>query len=264
MKIEIFEHELGKAPIKATYIDEHITLARTQKRNTGIEVVKNTHLMWRRGMAALFHANEIADFHSKKTRNQLIEDIIKRYPHIKTLKRHFKITHKYSISAERRKYNFGSIYSSQPPTFLLSLEYNWEHYPIVGGYENQFYKDYIYWEEVYTRACEYAVADPRFLEYEAIVEIRNRQIRGEEQWLKWVVPSDKDLQDISRELQLDIPDIFNSVTFAPGFTREETPKDFIPFSDYIERKKKGHNRSGQPVPVFGSEGSQVRTMSFGR
>lgn len=261
MKIESFEQEQGKAPNRTVHIDEHITLARTQKRNSGIEVVKNTHLLWRRGMAHLFEQNELASFHDKKTRNQLIDAIVAQYSHIKPLKRHFKVTHKYSISLERRKYNFGSIYSSQPPTFLMSLEYNWEHYPIVGGWNNQFYKDYIYWEEAYTRVCEFAIADPRFLEYEAIVEIRNRQIRGEEQWLKWVVPSDKDLQEISRKLQLDIPNIFNSIIFAPGFTREETPKDFIPFQDYIEKRKKGHSRKGPTFPVFGGQDQQVRTMS---
>ena len=260
MKIESFEQESGKAPKRTVHIDQHITLARTQKRNSGLEVVKNVHLLWRRGLAHLFAQNELAPFAEKKTRNELIDELIKKYSHLKILRRHFKVTHKYSISTERRKYNFGSIYSSQPPTFLMSIEYNWEHYPIVGGWNNQFYKDYLYWEEAYTRVCEFAIADPRFLEYEAIVEIRNRQIRGEEEWLKWVVPSDKDLQEISRHLQLDIPNIFNSVIFAPGFTREETPKDFIHFQDYIERRKKGHNRQGPSFPVFGGQDQQVRVM----
>lgn len=249
MKIDIFEHTQGKTPVKQEVIDERVILARTQKRTSGIERTRNLHLAWRRGLYDIFFRNEIAHFEEKITRRQIIDELLHKYKHLKQLRRNLTVTHRYSISVERRRYNDNSLYASQPPTFLTSIEYNWEHYPIVGGFMNQFYKDYLYWEEAYHRILEHQVADPRFVEYEAIVEIRNRQIRGEDAWLKWIVPTDKDLQTISRQLELDIPNIFNSVIFAPGFTREETPKDFIPFKDYLDKKKKAHERTGRGFPL---------------
>jgi hypothetical protein len=70
------------------------------------------------------------------------------------------------------------------------------------------------------------VADPRFVPYDLIVEIRNRQNDNIYEWLEWVVPTDDDIKKLQTKLR--VKELYNSVKFYAGFKREDTPTNFEP------------------------------------
>jgi hypothetical protein len=121
-------------------------------------------------------------------------------------------------------YNRGVLYSSQPPTWLLSFYYTKFGYIELGGARKKGVL--AYFEDCYYYCVKLKVADPRFVPYDYIVEIRNRQNDGIREWLEWIVPTDEEIKNLAR--RLNVKEVYNSVSFYPGYTREETPIDFEP------------------------------------
>lgn len=229
MQIHSYTHEQGRKATETVTKLEVLEIPKPEKRNSGRDLELKAG-SWKRILYNLFYNNEIAKFEDKLTGIQIKRLLINKLTdRAKIVDKHFK-SYKYSISLERNKYNQGNLYSAQPPTFLMSLPYGEDFYPIIGGHNHHFYTKYIYFEEVVERCKKFKIADPRFFEYEIIVEIRNRQIQGDKEWLKWVVPNDKQIKDLELRLPIDQP-IYNSVKFAPGFTHADTPADFEPFKD---------------------------------
>lgn len=226
MQINSYSHEQGRKAKETITKLEVLEIPKPEKRNSGIEYNAKAG-SWRRILSKMLYENEVCKFEDKLTSLQIKRKLISKLTdRAKIVEGQFN-KYKYSISGERAKYNKGNLISSQPVTFLMSLAYGEDAFPIVGGHHRHFFTKYLYFEEAVERCKYYKIADPRFFEYDIIVEIRNRQIQGEEEWLKWAVPTDKQLRDLHQTFV--VKDLYNIVTFAPGFTNADTPADFIPF-----------------------------------
>ena len=86
----------------------------------------------------------------------------------------------------------------------------------------------MFFQDCYQRCLNLQIADPRFVPEEYIVALRDKQNQGE--WLDWTVPTQTTIQRLCTRFQLD--DLYNSMKFPMGWTREETPNDFEPLTDY--------------------------------
>lgn len=234
MQINSYTHEQGRKPKEVVTKLEVLEIPQPIKRNSG-RVVERKIASWKKILSELFLQNETAKFEDKKTNIEIKRLLINKLTDRATIVDGQFKKYKYSISTERNKYNRGNLYSSQPATFLMSLPYSDDAYPIIGGHNNHFYTKYIYFEEVVERCKQFKIADPRFFEYEIIVEIRNRQIQGEAEWLQWAVPNDQQLRNLHQTFI--VKDLYNIVQFAPGFTNADTPDNFVPFADIYQKYK---------------------------
>jgi hypothetical protein len=179
---------------------------------------RETYAKW---LYKVFYDNEVFAYQKKaKTNDQIQTRLLEENKHNSLLRKRFK-QYKYTIGTFRRRYNQGVLYSAQPATFILSLQYDEHNYVVVGGNSPRTYMTF---EDCYDRCMEFKVADPRFVPYEYIVAVRNKQIQNQEEWLKWVVPTDDDIKKFCTECK--IKEIYNSVNFLSGWKREDTPTDY--------------------------------------
>jgi hypothetical protein len=157
-----------------------------------------------------------------KDDEQLKKQIMNRFRYDKSVIRRF-MTAKVSVSHYRLLFNENVIIADQPPTPLLSFSYAYNSHPTIGGH----YKNaYIAFEECVLLCLHYKKADPRYIPYEQILDIRTRQINNEKEWLDWIVPKDAYIELLKQKFGVD--ELYNCVQFNEGLTREETPIDFKP------------------------------------
>lgn len=220
MKIRTFEQTHEGPRSKETNIVKDIT-PKQIRRSTGREYKAVERSTYKKRLAEIFYQNELAE--NKKTTDEIRDQLIREYRHMQRLRIRL-MNHKYTIGGFRNMYNRGTLYSAQPPTFLLSWFYNRLGYIELGGAKKK--GSHAFFEDCYHHCLKLKVADPRFVPHEYIVEIRNRQNDGIAEWLEWVVPTDEEIQAVTKKLRVE--EIYNSVPFYPDFSREATPIDFIP------------------------------------
>lgn len=178
-------------------------------------------------MHKVLEDNEFDAYEREAKTNEVIQrEFLLKYKRNSSLRYQFK-TYRATVGMFRKRFNKGILYSAQPPPYLMSFSYDESGYITVGGNRaNQYMMFY----DCYARCINYRIADPRFVEYDLIVEIRNRQNEGVEEWLDWIVPNDDMIKRLCTKLGVN--DLYNSVKFLMGWTREETPKDYeSPFAD---------------------------------
>jgi len=195
-------------------------------RNSGRTYNTKNRDVWSNDFIKLFANNEILAYQGKAlTDDKIKNEILLRYKHNRILIRKMK-NYSLTVGMCRIKYNNGCLRSSQEPTFLLSFRYDENGYIILGGNHGIYRLHYMHFMDCYARCVSFRVADPRFVPYEYIVEIRNRQIQGEREWLDWVVPTDQQIKETATKCK--VKELYNSVDFYQGYTREETTHDHIP------------------------------------
>ena len=238
MEIKSFEQKGSHIQKKVTKPAPPIVVENVaERRNSGLVYGVNNPNIWNRDLVKYFYENEFLPKKEKMTNEVIRERLMYAHRNNRSLRKNFRM-HRYSLSTLRTKYNQSKLTSSQPRLILISLTYDENGYPLVGPFNNRFMKDYIFFMEVYTRCCELKIADPRFVPYEYIVEIRNRQIQNEPEWMQWWTPTDKEIKSVADKLNISKPSlVYNSVKFPHGFTREETPVDFVPFAGLKKEKK---------------------------
>jgi len=235
MKIVSFKQDKGQeAKVKEQSVDTELVVPKANSRNSGrpynaVNRETTVHYLYK-----LFYENELAN--PPRTNDDLKADLLLTYKHRQAIKRRFK-SYQYTINMFRNQYNLGTLWQSQPATFLMSFQYDECGYVVIGG--NRIH-EYMYFEDCYQRCDNYKMADPRFIPYELIVEIRNRQQQGDPDWLQWMVPTDADIKTLKTNLK--VKEVYNSVNFRDGWTREATPKDFIskeqPHPQFVARNQR--------------------------
>lgn len=161
----------------------------------------------------VLYENEIR--HEPKTDQDIKIEFLKKYP-IYGLKKRFK-QYKESIGTIRTRYNKQDLYSAQKPVILTSFCYNDEGRIVTNAVS---YYQYLSFRECHAKCIEYKIADPRFIPYEQIYDIRSRINSGDEEWLQWRVPTDKQIEEIQRIIGID--SIYDSIRFLPHLTRQAT------------------------------------------
>lgn len=219
MKIKTFEQTLSGNKSRELEL-KTFEPPKPRPRNSGIVYNAKNRDVYVVRLGELLFENELRQ--KKLTSNQIREQLIGEHKHIPALKRRL-MSAKYTIGQFRNKYNQGKLYSSQPPVHLLSFAYEESGYIVVSGRRANTFAMF---EDCYHHCVRMKVADPRFVPHELIVEIRNRQNDQDYEWLEWVVPTDDEIKKLQTKLR--VKEIYNSVKFYPGFTREDTPKDFEP------------------------------------
>lgn len=221
MKIQTFEETLGGKFRTTDFENKKIIVPKPIQRNTGIKYEAEARVTYCHWLFEVFQNNEYLAYKNEAWTNDIIKrrlllQFAKKLP---SLRNRFR-TYKYTIGIFRNYYNDNKLYSAQPPTLLVSFPYN------DLGYIQGFGKDHyriLSFEECYRHCINLKIADPRFVQYEHIVEIRNRQVQGEKEWLAWIVPTDKQIKEVA--VKAGIKEVYNSVRFPQGWTREDTPID---------------------------------------
>lgn len=227
MKIKTFETTLiGRPKVSEIEIKE-FELPRPNSRNSGRKYESTNRRAFGPYWQKVFEQNEIAAYERKaKTNDQLRREFLAANPSDQALRFRFKIS-KQTIGMYRKEYNQQKLYQAQPIPFIMSYQYDESGYIVVGG---RFPSTYMFFQDCYARCVHYKIADPRFVPPEYLVEIRNRQIQGDKEWLQWIVPNEKEIAHLKRFL--GIKELYNSVNFAMGWTREETPIDYDPITEH--------------------------------
>lgn len=235
--MQITSYEITKGGREQTSIIQSTTFQVPTKimkrRNSGkARAAKDS---WVINLIPVFKENELAPQKHKKTDTEIKAWILSKYYNVKTIIKNFKL-YRYTVGTFRTKYNTSQLTQHQETPILISLAYDDEGYPLVGAYRGRYWPYYIHFEECYHRCAMLKIADPRFVEYEKIVEIRNRLVQQDPDWIDWIVPTDDQLKKIATSLGVrKVENIYNSVKFLNPYTREATPKDFVPFSWYDEQ-----------------------------
>ncbi len=196
------------------------------KRNSGREYKKDQRELYTRTIYKLLYENELKAYIGKPlTKDEILERIIKEHKRNSNLRNKIR-RHGLTIGMWRKQYNEGKLFASQPTVYLLSFEYDKLGRIVIGGRHPYSYR---YFMDCYNKCLIHKVADPRFIPYEDIVEIRKKQVQLDPEWLQWVVPDDFTLKQLRTDTGVD--ELYNSVKFPPGFTREETPTNFTPLQE---------------------------------
>ena len=235
--MQITSYEVTKGGKEQTSIIQSSTFQVPTKimkrRNSGKTRVARDS--WLSNLIPIFQQNETLPKKEKKTDTEIKAWVLSRYYNVKTILRNFKL-YRYTIGTFRTQYNESRLTQGQETPLLISLSYDDEGYPLVGAYRGRSWKYYIHFEECYHRCAMLKIADPRFVEYEKIVEIRNRLVQQDPEWQDWIVPTDDQLKKIAASLRVrKIENIYNSIKFMHEYSREATPKDFIPFKWYDDQ-----------------------------
>lgn len=225
-KITTFEKNLeGKVNVTTKDI-KTFDIPEPVKRNSGREYKSTERDMYTRTLYKLFYENEIKAYYEKPlTKQQLQQKLLDQHKRNRVIRK--KLT-KYlvTIGMWRKMYNEGVLYASQPQVYLISFEYDMHGYIVIGGRSPYSYR---YFMDCYNKCLIHKIADPRFIPYEDIVLIRNKQVQLDPDWLDWIVPDEVTLQRLRTETGVD--ELYNSVKFRKGFTREETPINFEPLKE---------------------------------
>lgn len=160
-----------------------------------------------------FFKNEICE--EPKTDQTIKFEFLSKYKSW-SLKKHFK-SGMLTIGLFRTRYNKNKLFASQDPVYLLSFCYNSEGRIVFNG---THYYQYLSFRECYQRCIEFKIADPRFITYEEIVQIRNRINSDDPEWKDWRVPTDTILTELAAKIPA--PEIYDSVSFLPHLTRIKT------------------------------------------
>jgi hypothetical protein len=226
MKIRTFEQSMsGEEKFTEKELIPFV-VPMAKPRNSGRKYTVKNRDVWSRDFLQLFTDNEFLAYQGKaRTDDQIKKELLLRHKHNRMLIRRMK-TFKITVGMFRIKYNKGILRSSQEPTFLMSFRYDENGYIILGGNHGIYRLHYMHFMDCYARCVAFQIADPRFIPYEYIVEIRNRQSQGIREWLDWVVPTDIQIKELSTKCK--VKEIYNSVDFYQGYTREETTHDHIP------------------------------------
>jgi len=221
MRIKTFETSLtGKS--KVSEIEEiPFTIPKARQRNSGRKYESLNRIAFGKHWHRVLEENERLAYDRKAKDNaQLQREFLQAYPSDMALRYRFK-TYKLTVGMYRKKYNQQVLFQSQPPVFLVSFQYDMSSTIVVGGI---YPSTYMSFQDCYQRCVNLKIADPRFVPHDYIVKIRDRQNDGDEEWLEWIVPDEKELRTLRRYLQVD--ELYNSVHFPQGWTREETPIDY--------------------------------------
>lgn len=226
-RITTFEKNVSTGAIKLNVKEiKTYTTPSVPSRNTGREY-KSKYPMYTRTLHKLFQDNEIRAYHTKPyTKQQLLDSLLEEHKSNSYLKRQFA-RYAYTIGIFRKKYNTGTLFSSQPPVYLISFEYDSNGYVVVGG---KFSGDYRYFEDCYNKCISLKIADPRFIPPEYIENIRNFQLQGHQDWLEWIVPNEEILKQLQTETK-QRDGLYNTVKFRKGWRKADTPLDFQPLED---------------------------------
>lgn len=173
-------------------------------------------------------ANELLAYQKKALTNiELQRELLSRFPSNMSLRYRFK-SYKATIGTYRKRFNEMKLYSAQPEPFLASFQYDEVGYIVMGGI---YQTTYLMFEECYQRCVDLKIADPRFVPPEYITELRNRKIEQlttkkytGTNWLEWIVPDEDTIKGL--KIRLKLKELYNSVRFPKGCTREETPEGF--------------------------------------
>lgn len=133
------------------------------------------------------------------------------------LRNRFK-TYKETIGNLRSRYHRRTLYSLQEPVYLLSFSYDENGTIVVDG--RQFYK-FLTFKQAYERCLEFKIADPRFIEPDKIVLLRDRQNSSDSTWSDWSVPPDSFIASLEKKIGMQL---YDSIQFPTFCTREETMK----------------------------------------
>jgi hypothetical protein len=191
------------------------------KRNSGRPYKSTERDMYTRTLFRIFEQNEYLAYYAKPlTKKQIQERLLKEHKTNRLLKKKMD-RYLLTVGMWRQRYNDGKLFSSQPLPYLISFEYDMYGRIVVGGRSPHSYR---YFMDCYNKCIIHKIADPRFIPYDTIVEMRNRQLQLIPEWLEWIVPDEVTLKMLRRET--GVKELYNSVKFPPGFTREETPSNF--------------------------------------
>lgn len=230
MKIKTFETTLSN-PVPKFHETEIKTFdpPPPPSRNSGRAYKAKNREVYRHYFGELFENNEFLAYQRKALTNEQIQrTFLMKYKRNRTIRYRFE-TYRFTVGMFRNQYNKQLLYASQPAPYLLSFQYDETGYIVVGGNQANTYMSF---EDCYQRCVELKVADPRFVPPELIVEIRNRQtelltLPSNEQpndginWLEWIAPNEDLIKRLCTKLKLK--ELYNSVRFPRGWTREETP-----------------------------------------
>lgn len=198
----------------------------THKEPLGRKYESTCRDMYTRTLFKLFYNNEFLAYTKKAlTKKQIQEALVLEHKTNRLLKRKLD-RYLLTIGMFRQRYNDNILYAAQPIIYMLSFEYDKYGYIVVGG---RYPTTYRYFEDCYNKCVKLKVADPRFVPPEAIEAIRVKQIQLDPEWMKWRVPDEKTIKELRSKLKLK--ELYNSVRFRPGFTREETPVNFQPIDE---------------------------------
>lgn len=233
MKIKSFEMLLSepnkKPKFSETQINQFNPPPVQPKRNSGRSYTASNRVLYKRHLHDVFENNEFLAYTKEaKTNEVILREFLLAFNRNQKLRYRFK-QYKRTIGMYRKEFNEQKLFSSQPPPFLMSFQYDDIGFIVVGGNHRTTYMTF---EDCYARCVEFQIADPRFVPHEYIVEIRNRQneqttskltkLNGID-WTNWIVPNEDTIKRLCTKI--GIKDLYNSVRFPRGCTREETPID---------------------------------------
>lgn len=220
MKISTFEFELER-PIPPTQekdvvIENYMPPVVEHNKPKGRAYIPKDREVYGPYLEQVFYQNEIDRYYDKqKTDAQIQYEFLNKYPHYE-LKRRFK-QKKQTINYLRTLYNRRQLYAAQEQVNILSFRYNEEGIITVDG---RSWFRYLQFIQAYKRCLEYKIADPRFIEPEKIIALRNRINSGDVNWEGWTIPSAKWIKEF--ETAIGKP-AFDSVYFPAGWKREDAP-----------------------------------------
>lgn len=200
-KIESVTNEINN--YKPPEITQHLV---GRKYNYKERVVYGDYLV------DMFFKNEICE--EPKTDQKMKFEFLSKYRSW-SLKKHFK-SGMLTIGLFRTRYNKNKLFAAQEPVYLLSFCYNDDGRIVYNGAQ---YYQYLSFRECYQRCIEFKIADPRFITYEEIVQIRNRINSEDKEWSGWRVPTDTILTELSAKIGREL---YDSVSFLPHLTRAKT------------------------------------------
>lgn len=223
MKIRTFELALNE-PYAIPKTEEKtinkVSAPKPIKRNTGNNYKGPNRVTVGPFIQKLLENNEYLAYEDEaKTNEQIQREILLQFKRHHSLRYQFK-SYRKTIGMYRKNYNQQKLYSAQPTPYLVSFQYDEFGFIVIGGNQPRTFKSFL---ECYQDCVTYKIADPRFIPYELIVEIRNRQNEAIQEWLEWIVPDDNTIEAIAK--RAGVKEIYNSVHFARGLTREESPME---------------------------------------
>ena len=218
MRISTFEFDLSQ-PLPPTKQDDIVVSNYMppikEAKPKGRQYIPKHRESYGPYIARVLEQNEYLRYENEWHTDKELQYEFLRTNNNRSLRAKFK-NHKLTINYLRTLYNRRELYSAQPPFFLISLRYNDAGIIEPDGRSAK----YMHFIECYKRCLESKIADPRFIEPEKIVAIRDRINSGDQSWVDWWVPSDEWIATFTDKIGQPP---YNSVYFPPGWTREESP-----------------------------------------
>lgn len=164
----------------------------------------------------MFFNNEIEAYLTEpKTSKELQYKFLSDHKSNYQLRQRFK-NYKITMNNLRTLYNRGTLYSNQAPVYLLSFDYNDTGIIVVNA---KYWYKHLTFKQAYERCIDFKVADPRFIQPDKIVMLRDRKNSGDISWSDWSVPPESFIKSIERKIGMPL---YNSIKFPNFCTKEET------------------------------------------